>query len=145
MPTLTTAAVLARFRTVLEALPGATPLVPTREPFSHDRQPAAVIDGAYYLEYGGLALADRSQTAETLARADRVVIYVARHLKFAGQTEVEALHDQLDTIERALKADGPDESYHVWTETRRMTRPDGADFAVGSLSLMVDYDFSEAV
>lgn len=142
MANRTTAEILARWRVVLEA--DDVGLLPTREPFSHDRQPSTVLDGAYYLDYGGIT-SERSQSNETIARVERVTVYVTRALKFDGQTEVEALHDTLDTIERALKADGPDQSYHVWTETRRMTRPTGTNHAVGSVSLLVDYDFSEAV
>lgn len=143
MAALTTAEILARWRLVLEATSGPA-LVPTREPFSHQRQPATVMDGAYYMEYGGV-VSEESQTNETIARVERLTVFVTRALKWEGQTEVEALHDTLDTIERALKADGPDQSYHVWTETKRMTRPDGADYAIGSITLTVDFDFSEAV
>ena len=84
-------------------------------------------------------------TNPKLASPERITVYIARHLKFNGQTEVEALHDVLDTAERRLKDDGPDQSYHVWTETRRMTRPADRDYAVGSLVLTVDFDFNEAV
>lgn len=143
MPTLTTADIQARWRVVLESQTGLA-LVPTREPFSHDRQPAPVLDGAYYLEYGGVT-SERSQTNETIARIERQIVYVTRALKFDGETAVAALHATLDTIERTLKDDGPDHGYHVWLETKRMTRPDGADYAVGSVSLLVDFDYSEAL
>ena len=138
----TLAAIHARFRAVLEAEP--LNLTATKDAFSHDRQPNALLDGAYYLEDGGLQ-SNRSMTNYKAVRIDRIVVWVAAKLKFDAAAAQAAMHATLLTAERYIKADGPAHSYHVEVVPgRRMTRPKGGDFLIGSMPLTVDYDVNES-
>lgn len=142
MATTTLATIVDRVRTVLEASPFS--LIPCRDQFSHDRQPNSVVDSSYWIEDTGLG-STASLTNQIQARRDRVTVYVARKLKFAPVAELDTLQDTLLDIERYIKADGPDQSYHVDLLGRRVSRPAETDLAIGSVTLEVDYDLSEAV
>lgn len=138
--TLTT--ILQRFQAVLEGPPFF--YLPARDAFSHDRQPNSVLDQSYWLEDAG-----HQQTRPLgnlkAARLDRITVYLARKLAFAPRTTVDTLETDLLTVERYLKDDGPDQSYHVDLVSRRVSRPEARDLAIGSLTLEVDYDVDEAV
>lgn len=137
----TLAGILARFRTVLEASP--LRLKPTADAFSHDRQSNTMLDGAYYLEDGGLQ-SNRSVTNYKAVRIDRIVVFVAAKLKFDAETALATMHATLLTAERYIKADGPAQGYHVEVVPgRRVTRPKNGDFLIGSIPLTVDYDINE--
>ena len=141
MAETTLSAILTRFAAVLEAEP--LNLKPSLDAFSHGRQPNTLLDQAYYLEDGGLQ-DNRPVGNRKAARIDRVVIYFARKLSFDGVAARQAMSDQQLTAERYLKADGPDHGYHVeMSGGRRITRPRGGDFLIGSLALTVDYDVDE--
>lgn len=142
MADTTLADIYARFRAVLEATP--LDLTATRDAFSHDRQPNSLLGGSYYLEDGGLQTS-RPMGNMKAARIDRIVIYVAAKLKFAPETAKEAMHTSLLTAEQYMKADGVTHGYHVEIAPgRRITRPRGGDFLIGSIPLTVDYDVNEA-
>jgi hypothetical protein len=142
MASLTPAQIHTRFRAVLEASPLL--LTESRDAFSHNLQPNTVLDGNYYIEDGGIQ-SSQSVTNYDAVRIDRVTVFVAQKLNFAGATALGALEDRLVAIEKAMIADGPAQSYAiVGTPARRVTRPEGKDYCVGSLTLQVDYDFDEA-
>jgi hypothetical protein len=141
MAALVLSDILARFRTVLEASPVS--LVETRDAFSHERQPNAVLDNSYYIEDGGV-VSSQSTSNYSAVRQDRLTVFIAKKLAFDGATALDTLEDTLVSVERAVIADGPNQGYAVvGTPTRRTTRPAGSDFCVGSLGLIVDYDYQE--
>jgi hypothetical protein len=141
MASLTPSAIHTRFRTVLEASPVS--LTESRDAFSHDRQPNTVLDLCYYLEDGGIQ-SSASVTNNDLVRIDRVTVFVAKKLNFDSATALASLEDKLVTIEREMVEDGPAQSYAiVGVPQRRVTRPEGKDYCVGSLTLQVDYDMDE--
>lgn len=138
----TLAAIFARFRTVLEASPLS--LKATKDAFSHDRQPNSLLHGSYYLADGGL-VSSRPVGNYKAVRIDRVVIYIAASLKFAGETAKETMETTLLTAERYIKADGHAQSYHAEIASgRRISRPKGGDFLIASLPITVDYDVNES-
>jgi hypothetical protein len=141
MSALTLSDIFARVRVVLEAPP--LTLTPTTDAFSHARQPTTLLTNSYYLEDGGL-VSSQSVGNYDAVREDRVTIYVAQKLAFDGAAALDTLEDTLVAVERALVADGPAQSYSVGPRPeRRITRADGADVAVGSIALTVNYDFDE--
>jgi hypothetical protein len=140
MPALVLSDIIARFRTVLEAAPVS--LTETREAFSHERQPNAALENSYYLEDGGI-VSSRSVSNYDVVRLDRLTVFIAKKLAFDGATAMDALEDTLVSVERALVADGTSQGYNVNVEQRRMTRPAGRDYCVGSLAVTVDYDYRE--
>lgn len=142
MADTTLAAIYARVRAVLEAAP--LNLKPTKDAFSHDRQPNTLLDGSYYLEDGGLQ-SNRPATNYKAVRIDRIIVLVAAQLKFAPEVAKETMHTTLLTAERYIKADGPAHSYHAEIAVgRRITRPKNGDFLIGSIPFTVDYDVNES-
>lgn len=142
MASTTLATIVSNMRTVLEASPFT--FIAARDQFSHDRQPNSVLDSSYWIQDEGLG-SSRWMTNNTVARLDRLSVFVARKLKFNPVAEVDTLQDTLVDIERYLIADGPDNSYSVQLIGRRVTRPPDKDIAIGSVTVQVDFDFSEAV
>lgn len=142
MAATTLKAIMDRFQAVLEASPLS--LKATKEPFSHDRSPNAVIDTAYRIEDGGIA-SSRPVGASQFVRADRLTVFLAKKLNFAAQSSVETLETTLNTIERYILADDANNNYHASLEARRITRPPDSDVAVASLVFVVDYDYSGSV
>ena len=138
MPALVLSDILARFRAVLTA----AGLTETREPFSHGLQPNSALEDAFYVEDGGL-VSSRPVSNYDAVRLDRLTVFIAKKLAFDGADALETLEDTLVTVERDLIADGPAQGYHVTVEQRRVSRPAGKDYCLGSLSLTVDYDFNE--
>ncbi len=139
MAATTLKAIVDRFQAVLEASPLS--LKATRDAFSHDRQPNALLDGTYYIQDDGVA-ESRPVSNHADVRIDRLTVFLARKLAFDGQTQKETIETTLNTIERYLIADGPANSYHAFIGGRRVTRPAGTDIAIGSITVHVDYDFS---
>lgn len=139
MAATTLKAIMDRFQVVLEGSP--LRLKPTKEPFSHDRSPNAVIDTAYRIEDGGMSLS-RPVGANQFVRVDRLTVYLAKKFNFAAQESVETLETTLNTIERRILNDDADNSYHASVESRRVTRVPDADVMVGSLVFLVDFDFN---
>ena len=142
MADITLTTILGRFQAVLEGPPFF--YLPARDAFSHDRQPNSVLDQSYWLEDAGHQQT-RPLGNKKAARLDRLTVYLARKLAFQPRSVVDTLESDLLTVERYLKADGPDQGYHVDLVGRRVSRPDGRDLAVASLTVEVDYDVDEAV
>lgn len=140
MPAFTVSGLLTRFRTVLEASPLS--LSESRDAFSHDRQPNGLLTNVYYVEDAGL-LQHRQVTNYDAVRIDRFVVYVTRHLAFDGSTAMNTLEDTLNTINKEIIEDGVAQGYNPNIDGRRMTRPEGKDYCVGSISFAVDYDTDE--
>lgn len=139
MAATTLKAIIDRFQAVLEAAPLS--LTATREPFSHDLSPNTVIDSAYRIKDDGLSRS-RPVGANQFVRVDRLTIFIAKKLNFAGQTAVETMETLLNTIERQILADDNSHDYHASIEGRLVTQPPKTDIAIASLTLLVDYDFS---
>lgn len=142
MADTTLATIIGNMRTVLEATPFL--FIPARDQFSHDRQPNTVVDSSYWIQDEGLG-SSRWLTNHRVARLDRVSVYVARKLKFNPVAELDTLQDTLLDIERYLIDDGPDNSYSVQLAARHVSRPNDTDIAIGSVTVTVDFDLSEAV
>lgn len=142
MAETTLAAVIAHVRAVLEDPDLA--FVPTRDQFTHDRQPNTVLDHAYWLEDGGIS-SSRPLTNYAVARLDRITVYVAKKMNFSPVNSYDALQDTLVAIERAVKADGPDHSYYAEVVARRITKAAALDVAIGSLTFALDFDMVESV
>lgn len=132
--------IIDRFEAVLEAAPLS--FKHSKEPFSFDQQPNALINNAYRIEDAGLS-STRSSSNSTAVRVDTLRVWIARKLAFDGQTAVEALQDSVVSIERYLKADGKAQGYHVEFGGRDIKRL--KDLAIASADFSVDYDFNEAV
>lgn len=139
MAATTLSAIMDRFTSVLEADPLF--LKPTKEPFSHDLSPNTVLDSAYRIQDEGIQ-STRPVGASQFVRVDRICIYIAKKLNFAGQASVETMEDTLNTIERQILADDADHDYHASVDSRRVTNPPKTDIAIGSLSFLVDFDYS---
>lgn len=142
MADTTLAAIMARFRAVLEASPLLLTL--TAEAFTHDRQPTTLVSNTYYLEDAGLA-SSRAVGNYKAVRVDRVRVFVALNINGVPHTAKETLEGTLLTAERYLKADGPANGYHVeLVGGRQVTQKKGSNYFVGSVTLSADYDVNEA-
>ena len=141
MPAFTMSGLFTRFRTVLEATPLF--LKESRDAFSHDRQPNTVLTDAYYLEDAGLSQ-QRQITNYDAVRIDNITVWVTRKLAFDGSAAMNTLEDTLNTIDQKIIADGVAQGYNPNLDGRRMTRPEGKDYCVGSISFAVDYDTDES-
>lgn len=141
MAAMTPQEIRSRIMTLVEADPPA--LVRPREAFSLDRQPNTVLDNAYTLETE--LVSERSMTAGVSARIDRITLTVARTLKQDSETEARALLDVLTDVDRRVRADGINNSYHAWAQSQRVVRPEGRDYCLGVLAWTCDYDFTEAL
>lgn len=142
MADTTLAAIMARFRAVLEASPLTLTL--TAEAFTHDRQPTTLVSSTYYLEDAGLG-SSRSVGNYKAVRVDRIKVFAALKINGAPHTAKETLETTLLTIERYLKADGPANGYHVEVAGgRQVTHKKGSEYLVGSITLSADYDVNEA-
>jgi hypothetical protein len=139
MAATTLSAILTRFRTACEASPCS--LTQTGDTFTHDRQPNAALTNSYRLEDAGTSQ-NLEATNNVAVRVDRVTVWIAQKVNFAGPTAEAAIEDKLVSIERAILADGPSNSYHARLESRRVSRPAGKDWLVGSASFSVDYDYA---
>lgn len=113
------------------------------EPFSLARQPNTVTDHAYTIEMERVR--EDSLTAEVTARLDRVTLNVARILGAKADAVIVDLLDELDEIDRRVRADGISQGYHMQPGASRVTRPEGRDYCLGTLTWLCDYDFLEAI
>jgi hypothetical protein len=138
MADFTTEGLINRFQAVMEAAPLSMTL--TREPFSHDRQPAGLITNTYRVEDSGLA-SSRAATNHAQVRIDTLRIWFARKLAFAGQTALETAEATIVAIERAILADGRAQGYHAVLTARDPRR--SGDLVIASVTFQLDYDFSE--
>jgi hypothetical protein len=138
MADFTTEGLINRFQAVMEAAPLS--MVLTREPFSHDRQPAGLVQNTYRIEDAGLA-SSRPASNHAQVRVDNFKVWFARKIAFAGQTALEAAEATIVVIERAILVDGRAQGYHP-VLTGRDPRRFG-DLVIVAVSFDVDYDFSE--
>src|SRR3990167_4112800 len=143
MATTTLKAIIDRFQAICE---GATlDLQATQVPFSHDREPNATLDSAYYLHDGGLS-ESKPGTNDLEFRLDTLTLWLTRRLAFAGQTQAETLETTMTTLERLILADGPANNYHAHVTGRAgPARAGESERLVAGLTFAVDYDFSTAV
>lgn len=139
MAFLTLKQIIDRVQAVMEASPIS--MTATREPFSHDRQPAGLVTNTYRVEDAGLN-SSRSMTNHAAARIDTLRVWIARKMAFAGQTALETVEDAIVAIERALIADGLAQGYHVQLTGRDPRR--SGDLVIASITFTVDYDFNES-
>ena len=102
------------------------------------------VDSAFRLVPGGL-VGQTCQSNYSTARIERIVVTVNRMTQFDAYDVQRALEDQLDAIERAIIADGPDHSYMASIEkgSRKVTRKKDSDVIEASINFLVDFDFSE--
>jgi hypothetical protein len=142
MATTTLKAIIDRFQAVCEASPLS--LKPSQVPFSHDREPNATLESAYYLEDGGLS-ESRSGTNDLEFRMDTLTVWLTRKLAFSGQTQAETLQTTMTSVERRILADGPANSYHARVTARAGPAQAGeSDRLVAGVTFTVDYDFTTA-
>lgn len=141
MAATTLSAILARVKAVLEAAPLS--LEPAGDPFTDTGTSNLMVDRTFRVVAGGL-LGDTQQSNYSVARLERITVTVARKLNFDGYGAQEDLSDQFDAIERAIIDDGPDHSYDATVEkgSRKVVRPKDTDICQGSVSFIVDYDYS---
>lgn len=140
MADTTLSAIIDRVQAVVEASPVS--LLKSKDAFTHERQPNALLTDTYHLADGGLYTSvDVTSNAE--ARVDRLQILVARKVTFDSTAAMEAMHATLRAIERALIADGPAHSYNAQLNGRTVTKTAGKDFLIGSITMLFDYDYSK--
>ncbi len=139
MPATTLTAIIGHVQTTLEAAPVS--LTRSQLPFSHDRQPNAVVDNVYWVEDGG-QVSRQSGTNHFEVRIDRLVVYVAARAAFAGTTPFTTMSTLLDTIYKQLVEMARANGYNVEADgTRKITQKSGSEILIGSVGLSVDYDF----
>lgn len=138
MAALTTHGVIDRFQAVMAASPIS--MTATREPFSHDRQPAGLLTNTYRIEDAGMG-SNTPMSNHAVARIDTLRVWFARKMAFAGQASLETVEDDLVAIERAIVADGLAQGYHAVARGRDAKA--SGDMVIASLTFSVDYDFSE--
>lgn len=138
----TTAGILARLAAVLEASPCSLTASPT--PFSVETVAAAMVNVTYRLRAAGVTN-ERGLSNYAVARMERFEVTLQRRLDFDAYDAQEDLQTVLDTVERAVIADGPNNSYSATVEkgSRKVTRPKNADVAEAAIVFLCDYDFNE--
>jgi hypothetical protein len=140
MANTTLKAIIDRFQAVCEA--SASSLKKTKDAFSHDAQPNGLLTGTYYLEDAGISSSvECSNNAE--ARIDQLTVWIARKVAFDGVTALETMETAINTLERAIVADGPAQGYHARLAGRKVSRPKDKDFLIGSATFTVDYDYTK--
>ena len=143
MATTTLTAIMDRFQVICEGTTLA--LQPSQSPFSHEREPNATVESAYYLADDGIS-ESKDGTNDLEFRIDTLTVWLARRMAVQGQTQIETLETTLTTLERLILADGPANSYHAKVVDRAGPRRVGESAVlVAGLTFAVDYDFSTAV
>lgn len=141
MAPTTLAAILAAWGTVVEASPVS--LVPTVAAFTHDLQPAGMVANSYYFEDGG-NVSRSSVTNQAEVRVDRVTVWIAKPLNFAGPATLQAMQTLIDTVYKQLLVLAVSAGYNVIADTRRVTVPKDGEVLIASAAFTVDFDFSTA-
>ena len=141
MATTDLASILASWATVVEASPLS--LTPTVAAFTHDQQPGGMVANSYYFDDGG-NVNRASMTNDKEVRVDRITLWIAKPLNFAGATTLQVLHTLLDDIYRYLLVQARTDGYNVEADTRRITRPATGEVLIASMSFTADYDFNAA-
>lgn len=138
MATTTLDAIVEAIEAVLQAPP--LNLAAAQQAFSHDRQPASLVANSYWIEDGGQTRRT-SMTADQEVRIDRVRLFVAKPIAFAGRSQMRAMIALGDAIYRALSADGRTNGWNVEQLNHRVTTPAKSELLIGSFDFTVDYDF----
>jgi hypothetical protein len=138
MATTDLASIIAAWRLVLEQPPVS--LARAQQAFSHDRQPNSLIQDSYWIGDAG-AISRASVGNEQEVRIDRLEVWVAKPVSFAGVAQFEALEQLGDQIYRYLSADGRTQGWNVEADTRRITQPKGTELLIASFAFRTDYDF----
>lgn len=141
MADTTLTAIMQRFQVVLEGHP--LYLSQSRDAFSHDTVPNNLLDSSYHVRDGGIA-DQRPMGNYKAARIDRLVVHLARKVSFEAQDASESLQTLLNTVERYIKADGPNNDYRAELDAREVARVDETDIVIAQLTFSVDYDYNEA-
>jgi len=143
MAAQTISGILERFEAVLSSPP--LNLDPSPNPFTDEAVPNLSINDTFRVVAGGI-VNDRTTSNFQSVRLDRITVTIAKTLDMDGYQAQRDLQDLLDTVERALIADGPEHGYFASPEkgSRKTERPKGTDLCRASLSMLVDYDFSSA-
>jgi hypothetical protein len=142
MATTDLATILAAWATLVEASPLS--LTPTVAAFTHDQQPGGMVANSYYFDDGG-NVQRASITNDQEVRIDRVTVWIAKPLNFAGPAALQAMQTLIDDLYRHLVVEARDNGYNVEADTRRVTRPATSELLIASASFTVDYDFNAAV
>lgn len=143
MATQTTAGILERFEAVLQAPPCL--LRPSANPFTDTAEPSVTIDVTYRLMAGGLAGEPMTTGYYADARLERIAVVLYKAMEFDAYQAQKDLQDLLDTVERAIIADGPDHGYMAYLEkgSGKVTRPKATDLCEATLNFLVDFDYTE--
>jgi hypothetical protein len=138
----TTAGILDRFQTVLEAAPCS--LIASPNPFTVDQVANAMVNTTYRLRPAGV-VSEQGLSNYACARVERFEIILQRQMDMDGYAAMGTLETLIDTVERALIEDGPDQSYNAYAEkgSRKVVRPKGTDIVEATLNMLVDYDYNE--
>lgn len=136
------AAILTAWAALLEASPLS--LIPTEAAFTHDQQPNATVGNSYYLVDDG-NVDRKSVTNSAEVRVDRVTVWIAKPLNFAGPAQLRTMETLIDAIYRQLLVLALAAGYNVEADTRRVTHPPNTELLIASASFRVDFDFSTAV
>lgn len=144
MPATTLAAILARFKTVLEASPLS--LKVTNDPYGAETIANTATDTAVQIQAGGL-VSEKPQGGDQWVRIDRVNVVLFRKMAFDGHDAQNDLQTLLDSIEARVIADGTNNSYEAVVEkgSRKVTRKKDSDVLQATVAFQVDYDFSKSV
>src|SRR5690242_4320524 len=143
MATQTIAAILERVETVLQDPPCL--LKPSANPFTETTTPNIDINETYRVQAAGV-LSDTDVGNFLSARRERVIVTLYQRMDFDGYQAQRDLQDLLNTVERAIIADGPDHSYMAFLEkgSGKVTRPKDTDLCEAPLSFIVDYDYDQS-
>jgi hypothetical protein len=137
----TASAILERFERVLQESPCL--LSPSAHPFTNEQTPNIAVGLTYRVVHAGL-VSDFCQSNYSEARIDRIQVTVQQPIDMDGYAAQRDLQTLLDTIERAIIADGPDNSYNAEAEkgSRKVTNPKNTSVAEATISFLVDYDWN---
>lgn len=133
------ATILAAWAGVVEAAPVS--LVPTVAAFTHDLQPGGMVGNSYYFEDGG-NISRASVTNGAEVRVDRITVWIAKPLNFAGPATLQAMQTLIDTVYRQLLVLALASGYNVIADTRRVTAAKDSELLIASAAFTVDFDFS---
>lgn len=136
------ATIMAAWATLVEAAPLS--LIHTIAPFTHDQQPAGMVANSYYVEDGG-NISRSSVTNDGEVRVDRIILWIAKPLNFAGPTTLQAMETLIDAVYKQLLVLARTAGYNVIADTRRITTPKENELLIASAAFTVDFDFSTAV
>lgn len=143
MAATTISAILERIELVLIGQPLSLTLA--SDPYTDMGVPNALVNTTCRVTSGGI-VNSRSTSNYQAVRIDRVTVTVQQQMQFEAYQAQRDLQDLLDSIERAVIADGPEHGFLVQVEknSRKITKKKDTDVVEGAIHFLVDYDFSEA-